>query len=98
MVTMLFIAFYIGDRSGNSANSLLETLKARLHGAPGLVTTDGLEAYVEKIKRYFRESMYAQVVKEWKGGHWRLRRYKSNLKGRCSSFKYSIISSGRIRV
>jgi hypothetical protein len=33
-----------------------------------LITTDGLEAYVEKIKRYFREGTYAQVVKEWKGG------------------------------
>jgi IS1 family transposase len=68
VVTRLFIAFYIGDRSGNSAKALLETIKARIHGAPGLITTDGLEAYVEKIKRYFRESMYAQVVKEWKGG------------------------------
>ena len=68
VVTRLFIAFYIGDRSGNSAKALLETIKVRIHGAPGLITTDGLEAYVEKIKRYFRESMYAQVVKEWGGG------------------------------
>ena len=35
---------------------------------PRLITTDSLEAYVEKIKVYFKRSMYAQVVKEWKGG------------------------------
>ena len=35
---------------------------------PRLITTDGLEAYVEKIKTYFGGSMYAQVVKEGKGG------------------------------
>ena len=68
VVTRLFIAFHIGDRSGDSAKALVATIKARIHGAPGLITTDGLEAYVEKIKRYFNGSMYAQVVKEWKGG------------------------------
>ena len=35
---------------------------------PGLITTDGFEAYVEKIKAYFKGSRYAQVVKERKGG------------------------------
>jgi IS1 family transposase len=33
-----------------------------------LITTDGFEAYVEKIKAYFKGSRYAQVVKERKGG------------------------------
>jgi IS1 family transposase len=68
VVTRLFIAFHIGDRSGDSAKALIETIKTRIHGVPGLITTDGLEAYVEKIKRYFKGSMYAQVVKEWEGG------------------------------
>ena len=68
VVTRLFIAFHIGDRSGNSAKALIERIKARIHGVPGLITTDGLEAYVEKIKVYFKGSMYAQVVKEWEGG------------------------------
>jgi IS1 family transposase len=68
VVTRLFIAFHVGDRSGESAKALVEAIKARIHGAPGLITTDGLEAYVDKIKQYFKGSMYAQVVKEWKGG------------------------------
>jgi len=34
---------------------------------PRLITTDGLKAYVEQIKEYFKGSMYAQVVKEWDG-------------------------------
>jgi len=69
VLTRLFIAFHIGDRSGDSAKALIELIKARIHGTPRLITTDGLEAYVEKIKQYFKGSMYAQVVKEWKNGH-----------------------------
>ena len=34
-----------------SAKALVEAIKARIHGAPGLITTDGLEAYTEKINR-----------------------------------------------
>ena len=52
VVTRLFIAFHIGDRSGDAAKALIEAIKTRIHGVPGLITTDGLEAYVEKIKRY----------------------------------------------
>ena len=66
--TRLFLAFHVGDRSSDSAKALIKTIKARIHGVPRLVTTDGLEAYVGQIKVYFRGSMYAQVVKEWKGG------------------------------
>ena len=68
VVTRLFIAFHIGDRSGDSAKALIETIKARTHSVPRLITTDGLEAYVGQIKVYFTGSMYAQVVKEWTGG------------------------------
>ncbi len=60
--TRLFIAFHIGDRSSNSAKALIKTIKARTHGVPRLVTTDGLKAYVGQIKAYFKGSMYAQVV------------------------------------
>ena len=67
VVTRLFIAFHIGDRSSNSAKALIKTIKARTHGVPRLITTDGLEAYVGQIKAYFKGSMYAQVVKEWDG-------------------------------
>ena len=68
VATRLFIAFHIGNRSGDSAKALVGTIKARIHGVPGLITTDGLDAYVEKIKTYFGGSIYAQVVKEGKGG------------------------------
>ena len=66
--TRLFIAFHVGDRSSDSAKALIKTIKARIHGVPRLVTTDGLEAYAEQIIVYFKDSMYAQVVKEWDGG------------------------------
>nr|QNO54557.1 hypothetical protein KENJCFKB_00017 [Methanosarcinales archaeon ANME-1 ERB7] len=68
VVTRLFIAFHVGDRSGDSAEALIKTIKARIRDVPGLITTDGFEAYVEKIKAYFKGSRYAQVVKERKGG------------------------------
>jgi IS1 family transposase len=68
VATRLFIAFHMGDRSGDSAKALVGTIKARIHGVPRLITTDGLEAYAEKIRTYFVGSMYAQVVKEGKGG------------------------------
>ena len=58
MPTRLFIAFHIGDRSSDSAKALIKTIKARIHGVPRLVTTEGLEAYVGQIKVYFKDSMY----------------------------------------
>ena len=67
VVTRLFIAFHIGDRSSNSAKTLIKTIKARTHGVPRLITSDGLKAYVEQIKAYFKGSTYAQEVKEWDG-------------------------------
>ena len=68
LVTRLFIAFHVGDRSGDSAEALIKTIKARIRDVPGLITTDCFEAYVEKIKAYFKGSRYAQVVKELKSG------------------------------
>ena len=65
---LLLSFFYIGDRNSDSTETLIKTIKAMIHGVQGLITTDGLEAYVEKIKVYFKWSRYAQVVKEWKGG------------------------------
>ena len=50
VVTRLFIAFHIGDRRSNSAKALIKTIKARTHGVPRLITTDGLGAYVGQIK------------------------------------------------
>ena len=58
VATRLFLAFHIGDRSGDPAKALVGTIKARIHGVPRLITTDGLEAYVEKIKTYFGGSRW----------------------------------------
>jgi transposase-like protein len=41
VVARLFIAFHIGDRSGDSAKALVGTIKPRIDGVPGLITTDG---------------------------------------------------------
>jgi hypothetical protein len=51
-LTRFFIAFHVGDRSGDSAEALIKTIKARIRDVPGLITADGFEAYVEKINPY----------------------------------------------
>ena len=68
--TRLFIAFHIGDRTKDSAEKLIKMIKTRTNSTPTLITTDGLAAYIEKIDKFFKKSMYAQVVKELKG--WRI--------------------------
>jgi len=68
VTTRLFIAFHIGDRTKDSAEELIKMITARTNNKPTLITTDGLSAYIEKIKKFFKKIMYAQVVKEWKGG------------------------------
>ena len=65
--TRLLIAFHIGDRTKDSAEKLIKVVKARTNGIPRLITTDGLAAYIENINKFFKKSMYAQVVKEQKG-------------------------------
>ena len=49
----MFLAFHIGDMSSDPAKTLIVTIKTRLQGVPGLITTDGLEAYVGRMNVYF---------------------------------------------
>ena len=69
VTTRLFIAFHIGDRTICSAEKLIKTIKARTNDIPTLITTDGFSAYIEPINKFFKKSMYAQVVKVLKGWH-----------------------------
>ena len=49
----MFLAFHVGDMSTDPAKTLIVAIKVRLQGVPGLITTDGLEAYVERMNMYF---------------------------------------------
>ena len=49
----MFLAFHVGDMSIDPAETLIVAIKVWLQGVPGLITTDGLEAYVERLNVYF---------------------------------------------
>lgn len=59
----LFIAFHVGERTADSAVSVVKLLWDRIHSTPRLVTSDGLDAYVEPVLSWFCGVVYAQVVK-----------------------------------
>ncbi len=69
VTTRLFIAFHIGNRTMGSAEKLIKMIKARTNCTPTLITTDGFSAYIESINKFFKKSMYAQVVKVLKCWH-----------------------------
>ena len=48
----MFLAFHVGDMSIDPAETLIVAIKTRIQGVPGLITTDGLEAYVERLYVY----------------------------------------------
>lgn len=61
--TKLMTAYFVGDRSGESAMILMDDLRARLSNRVQL-TTDGHKAYLEAVEGAFGADVdYAQLVK-----------------------------------
>jgi IS1 family transposase len=61
--TKLIVAYYVGDRSGQSAIALMDDLRDRLANRVQL-TTDGHKAYLEAVEGAFGGDVdYAQLVK-----------------------------------
>lgn len=61
--TKLIVSYYVGDRSGESAMSLMHDLQARLSNRVQL-TTDGHKAYLEAVEGTFGGDVdFAQLVK-----------------------------------
>ena len=61
--TKLIVSFYVGDRSGESAMTLMDDLRARLANRVQL-TTDGHKAYLEAVEGAFGADVdFAQLVK-----------------------------------
>ena len=61
--TKLIVSYYVGDRSGESAMTIMDDLRARLANRVQL-TTDGHRAYLEAVEGAFgAEVDYAQLVK-----------------------------------
>lgn len=61
--TKLMVAYFVGDRSGESAMILMDDLRARLSNRVQL-TTDGHKAYLEAVEGAFGADVdYAQLVK-----------------------------------
>ena len=61
--TKLMVAYFIGDRSGESAMVLMDDLRSRLSNRVQL-TTDGHKAYLEAVEGAFGSDVdYAQLVK-----------------------------------
>ena len=61
--TKLMVAYFVGDRSGESAMILMDDLRARLSNRVQL-TTDGHSAYLEAVEEAFGADVdYAQLVK-----------------------------------
>jgi IS1 family transposase len=59
----LMVAYFVGDRSGQSAIALMDDLRARLSNRVQL-TTDGHKAYLEAVEGAFGGDVdYAQLVK-----------------------------------
>ena len=61
--TKLIVSFHVGDRSGESAMTLMDDLRARLANRVQL-TTDGHKAYLEAVEGAFGADVdFAQLVK-----------------------------------
>ena len=61
--TKLIVSYYVGDRSGESAMTLMDDLRARLASRVQL-TTDGHKAYLEAVEGAFGADVdFAQLVK-----------------------------------
>ena len=61
--TKLMVAYFVGDRSGESAMILMDDLRSRLSNRVQL-TTDGHKAYLEAVESAFGADVdYAQLVK-----------------------------------
>jgi IS1 family transposase len=61
--TKLIVSFYVGDRSGESAMTLMDDLRERLANRVQL-TTDGHKAYLEAVEGAFGADVdFAQLVK-----------------------------------
>ena len=61
--TKLIVSFYVGDRSGESAMTLMDDLRGRLANRVQL-TTDGHKAYLEAVEGAFGADVdFAQLVK-----------------------------------
>ena len=61
--TKLIVAYFVGDRSGQSAIALMDDLRSRLSNRVQL-TTDGHKAYLEAVEGAFGADVdYAQLVK-----------------------------------
>lgn len=65
--TKLMVAYFVGDRSGESAMILMDDLRARLANRVQL-TTDGHKAYLEAVEGAFGADIdFAQLVKLYGG-------------------------------
>lgn len=65
--TKLMVAYFVGDRSGESAMILMDDLRARLSNRVQL-TTDGHRAYLEAVEGAFGADVdFAQLVKLYGG-------------------------------
>lgn len=65
--TKLMVAYFVGDRSGESAMILMDDLRARLSNRVQL-TTDGHKAYLEAVEGAFGADVdFAQLVKLYGG-------------------------------
>lgn len=61
--TKLIVSYYVGDRSGESAMTIMDDLRGRLANRVQL-TTDGHRAYLEAVESAFGADIdYAQLVK-----------------------------------
>ena len=61
--TKLIVSYYVGDRSGESAMTIMDDLRTRLANRVQL-TTDGHRAYLEAVEGAFGADIdYAQLVK-----------------------------------
>ncbi len=65
-VTKLFLGFHIGPWTKKEAKCFLEKLRAIIERVD-IITTDGLDHYLDMILALFKEAMYARVIKTRKG-------------------------------
>lgn len=85
--TKLMVAYFVGDRSSESATILMDDLQGRLSNRVQL-TTDGYHAYLEAVEEAFGADVdYAQLVKL----------YGTAEKGRSVEARYSPMKCTGIR-
>lgn len=65
-VTKLFLGFHIGPWTKKEAKCFIKKLRAIIERVD-IITTDGLDHYLDVILSLFKEAMYARVVKTKKG-------------------------------